>query len=103
MFFANGPKKNRWVVYKIVETLFLLWLIVPKYSGAVILHDYIDAGFSLVDSLVLSNLPSQHIFFTPFHTFQNRVRELYSPAEVKEPTKAPEEAAPKAMAAPGSK
>ena len=55
--FSEMRITHRWSVYKVLETLFLLWLIVPKYSGALILHEYIDAGFQMFDSIVLSMVP----------------------------------------------
>ncbi len=45
-------------MYKIIKTAFLLWLILPQFNGALLIHDLaFNPAYNLVDDMVLSNLP----------------------------------------------
>ncbi len=55
------------MIYQLLEVVFLLWLILPQYSGALLLHSlYLDRAYSLLDTFVLSKMPSR--YSSPSHS-----------------------------------
>lgn len=82
----NLFKEHRYLIWKVIEALFLLWLIVPKYSGANLLHRYIDTGFQMLDESALSLLPPMFTFF-----FIRRIKEIYAPGSTTNAEVKPEE------------
>ena len=49
------------MIYQLLEVVFLLWLLLPQYSGALLLHALcLDKAYSFVDGLILSKIPMKY-------------------------------------------
>ena len=51
----------RFLVYQMLQLVFLLWLMLPQYAGALLLHSlYLDKAYIYLDQHVLSKAPIRY-------------------------------------------